>query len=88
MLSSGNAKKEGYICALKQLADQGRQSHKELNVIQCAKCYRLKIGNEGWKGRGGRGNKPSRGAITFNQQEENPSGGVIYDLNLELVPRT
>lgn len=81
-------RKKDSICALKQLADQGRQSRKELNVIQCAKCYVLKIGNEGWKGRGGRGNKPSRGAIAFNQQEENPYRGVIYDLNLELVRRT
>jgi len=64
--------KKDSICALKQLAAQGRQSHKELNVIQCDKCHIFKTVNEGWKGRGGRRNKPGRGAIIFNQQE-NPS---------------
>lgn len=65
----------------------GRQSRKELKVTQCA-IYVLKIGNEGWKGREEGEQAQSRGAIAFNQQEENSSRGVIYDLNLELVPRT
>lgn len=50
------AKKNGTISSQRQLADQGRQTHKELHAIQCDKCIPSRLsmkdagGEEGAQG--------------------------------------
>lgn len=53
VLSTGDAEKNGSISSQRQLANPGRQTHKELHVIQCDKCTPSRLSMKDARGEAG-----------------------------------